>query len=157
METCITCQYDLSCSGSYPTYEEWKPGSVKFSILVLYSSYPTYEEWKPILIYSTTEFSEMVLILPMRNGNPIKLRRLSVWFFCSYPTYEEWKQAFCVECSYSNVIVLILPMRNGNNISIISLLYLKIIVLILPMRNGNPFSDGNSNPPILRSDPTYEE
>jgi len=54
-------------------------------------SYPTYEEWKHT-IGVTTKIIIIVLILPMRNGNPF----------------------FTYVAIVSAVFVLILPMRNGN-------------------------------------------
>ena len=67
---------DLLQLSSYPTYEEWK--LVKLSMLTIESpsSYPTYEEWKQFLISSSVTPSNIVLILPMRNGNQIFLRHL---------------------------------------------------------------------------------
>ena len=69
---------DLSCIGSYPTYEEWKPkvfGCVRF---IYNGSYPTYEEWKHFRAICITSFL----------------------LFGSYPTYEEWKLS-CVAISNS--------------------------------------------------------
>jgi len=58
---------------SYPTYEEWKPAFPVFLSSTFPSSYPTYEEWKLEYIYYTYKLYT-VLILPMRNGNELKLR-----------------------------------------------------------------------------------
>ncbi len=55
---------------SYPTYEEWKPGSALSAYISAFCSYPTYEEWKPIQPFV---------------GSPS--------IICSYPTYEEWKHS----------------------------------------------------------------
>jgi len=35
----------------------------------------------------------IVLILPMRNGNYLHLQKESYADSCSYPTYEEWKHS----------------------------------------------------------------
>ena len=75
----------------------------------------------------------MVLILPMRNGNIIRISGCSI-----------------------SIIVLILPMRNGNNIFVQKRGEL-FPVLILPMRNGNYASFINSFVSFLCSYPTYEE
>ena len=56
-------------------------------------SYPTYEEWKHT-IGVTTKIIIIVLILPMRNGNPFFTYVAIVSAVCSYPTYEEWKHCF---------------------------------------------------------------
>ena len=113
--------------------------SVTTSPVALSSSYPTYEEWK--LTNNSTGIiatSDLVLILPMRNGNilssylPQALFQGSYptyeewkhycwkhnernWSHGSYPTYEEWKQIITTCCS-NFYWVLILPMRNGNNL-----------------------------------------
>ena len=76
--------------------------------------------------------SFLVLILPMRNGNPPH-----IFFLLSY-------------------LVLILPMRNGNSKSIVRR-WNSFIVLILPMRNGNNIRFDNSGFFSSRSYPTYEE
>jgi len=69
METLNPSLSMLSISCSYPTYEEWKPSTVKdFSFSPLLCSYPTYEEWKHLLLDAIFEV-----------------------FDRSYPTYEEWK------------------------------------------------------------------
>ena len=76
-----------------------------------------------------------VLILPMRNGNSMKLKRSGILNSGSYPTYEEWKPNF-IFTNFNTSKVLILPMRNGN--PPYSQYFKHIyIVLILPMRNGN--------------------
>jgi len=77
-------------------------------------SYPTYEEWKHNISLWVVFASDLVLILPMRNGNqhlfclvfqirnlssyptyeewkPRIIEEISIGSFCSYPTYEEWK------------------------------------------------------------------
>ena len=91
-----TFQPRYFCNRSYPTYEEWKHEPVKFLDHAMdASSYPTYEEWKPgsifhnfILITSFLSYlwgmetfiwdiiywQILVLILPMRNGNKIKMK-----------------------------------------------------------------------------------
>ena len=120
---------------SYPTYEEWKHSSSDlFSPMSSSSSYPTYEEWK-LLFCLDIVFLYFVLILPMRNGNALKMekkRKLlersyptyeewklkisvisSIFFSGSYPTYEEWK-LFVTGMTGTGKSVLILPMRNGN-------------------------------------------
>jgi len=79
---------------SYPTYEEWKRAQLSmiisakdyaflsylwgmetylpnFLFKMLYRSYPTYEEWKPIFHKCPSFYKLYVLILPMRNGNPV--------------------------------------------------------------------------------------
>ena len=123
--------------GSYPTYEEWKLYLLLLIFVIFLGSYPTYEEWKhnsdkvssvagktflsylwgmetksgKILLKNTN----MVLILPMRNGNmkylpchgsltsvlilPMRngnyitgvMVTFSIGSISSYPTYEEWK------------------------------------------------------------------
>jgi len=78
---------------SYPTYEEWKlKRKIKEQGYEI-SSYPTYEEWKLKWIFMKL-LKIYVLILPMRNGNHLKILELDKTFF----------------------IVLILPMRNGNKV-----------------------------------------
>ena len=92
METLFLYVYaQLNLKRSYPTYEEWKHRSLSGVFFLTFSSYPTYEEWKlewNILdIFYITKFlsylwgmetfvlffppkrKELVLILPMRNGN----------------------------------------------------------------------------------------
>ena len=57
---------------------------------------------------------DLVLILPMRNGNWNKINQKTEFTLDgSYPTYEEWKPD---DVSVLNEMfeVLILPMRNGN-------------------------------------------
>ena len=105
--------YSVIIDSSYPTYEEWKPSFLSFSIFTTPSSYPTYEEWKLL-----------ILIFLAVSSYP-----------SSYPTYEEWKPARILKPARS-ISVLILPMRNGNNISFLPT-DLPLNVLILPMRNGN--------------------
>ena len=99
-----------------------------------------------------------VLILPMRNGNLIKISPpLSFFGFLSYLWGMETFKGYI--CCLNTGIVLILPMRNGNKYKddIIRMKikssyptyeewklkenlesnWLKLTVLILPMRNGN--------------------
>ena len=72
----------------------------------LASSYPTYEEWKRPPDIVIVDYLDLVLILPMRNGN--QKRRPFHITFCprSYPTYEEWKLGVFIDkggrkkCSY---------------------------------------------------------
>jgi len=101
---------------------------------------------------------ELVLILPMRNGNFSICSFRSAKTASSYPTYEEWKQTYrhlyplLVFSSYPTYEewkpqktvsvsipqrVLILPMRNGNSTLRLLNVFRKALVLILPMRNGN--------------------
>ncbi len=101
---------------SYRTYEEWKLPSIVQKAFRLHSSYRTYEEWKlPIRLkqnsprkgsYRTYEewkheyglsdevVLEMVLTVPMRNGNSSHRPISHVWPRRSYRTYEEWKPYF---------------------------------------------------------------
>jgi len=60
----------ISCpfTGSYPTYEEWKPTIERTMREMFGCSYPTYEEWK---------LNSFISIFAILSG--------------SYPTYEEWK------------------------------------------------------------------
>ena len=78
------------------------------------SSYPTYEEWKHGSVWKLIDEPAFVLILPMRNGNFPHDKQIQVTLLRSYPTYEEWKHCkrFLILSLLS--IVLILPMRNGN-------------------------------------------
>jgi len=80
-------------SCSYPTYEEWKPGSINPCFFNTLGSYPTYEEWKH---FTSSKSSSFLLI-------------------SSYPTYEEWKLQIYKYSWLFIWSVLILPMRNGNN------------------------------------------
>jgi len=99
------------------------------------SSYPTYEEWKRCIYNSLNRVRKLVLILPMRNGNP----------FCNI-LYISFDTVLILPMRNGNVLalpsmklcccVLILPMRNGNH-ETEEELFAKVIVLILPMRNGN--------------------
>jgi len=82
--------YTLNCS--YPTYEEWKHGTVEQGYLnKIWGSYPTYEEWKH---RNKIELRciKKVLILPMRNGNAYFSDDVVWTTKSSYPTYEEWKR-----------------------------------------------------------------
>ena len=56
-------------------------------------SYPTYEEWKPWYRWLSEGEKAKVLILPMRNGNSSNVTKnfFIIPSSCSYPTYEEWK------------------------------------------------------------------
>ncbi len=74
----------------YPTYEEWKLIKSKNNFNVAISPYPTYEEWKP-KAFTKFDAYQLVLILPMRNGNSISPTNSFTSFLCPYPTYEEWK------------------------------------------------------------------
>jgi len=56
----------------------------------------------------------LVLILPMRNGNPLIISIPSRSKLGSYPTYEEWKLINNYDGFGGEGFVLILPMRNGN-------------------------------------------
>ncbi len=60
------------------------------------------------------KLAEVVLILPMRNGNFSNKFEAYLNEDRSYPTYEEWKLGSIKPC-FSITLVLILPMRNGNN------------------------------------------
>ena len=99
------------------------------------SSYPTYEEWKQN-DDERQKIVDMVLILPMRNGN-----------------FD-----YDVPIRYY-ILVLILPMRNGNSVSIFNFTISMKLVLILPMRNGNVKPDVKTLELIGLSSsyPTYEE
>ena len=57
---------------SYPTYEEWKPTTYFATVFSDTCSYPTYEEWKPTK-YFRVKSKFFVLILPMRNGNFLRI------------------------------------------------------------------------------------
>ena len=103
-----------------------------------------------------TRLLYIVLILPMRNGNPPLIFFISYNWKSSYPTYEEWKPLFTKNISIFDNIVLILPMRNGNNICIEIPVNLSG-VLILPMRNGNRFFLNFNFLFQSCSYPTYEE
>ena len=128
----IAHSHNPNCS-PYPTYEEWKPIFLNSFWNFAICPYPTYEEWKHNAALLALTIGNIVLILPMRNGNI---------YFDAYSSAPN--------------SVLILPMRNGNNIiflcfnkSFQSLSYLwgmetptskewkikKEVVLILPMRN----------------------
>jgi len=100
---------------------------------------------------------QMVLTVPMRNGNTIKLS-ITLLNMSSYRTYEEWKQMYSIhrheriKSSYrtyeewkqittrpvNNTYyeVLTVPMRNGNHQTILQT-YQFLTVLTVPMRNGN--------------------
>ena len=54
-------------------------------------SYPTYEEWKQYRKTFDITYINVVLILPMRNGNVSLCNNTNAVYYCSYPTYEEWK------------------------------------------------------------------
>ena len=80
---------EVQCS--YRTYEEWKqcqppktkqPGSP--------SSYRTYEEWK-LLDDTRSSTWNLVLTVPMRNGNASFQSTVFHLQAGSYRTYEEWK------------------------------------------------------------------
>jgi len=74
--------------------------------MVFSCSYPTYEEWKPSSKVSFFKLFPSVLILPMRNGNYIRLFIFAFCFNSSYPTYEEWKPiaATVVDDSHSQFL-----------------------------------------------------
>jgi len=99
--------------GSYRTYEEWKRFSMLIPAISNISSYRTYEEWKHCLrlclcrglsrSYRTYEEwkqqvlqacypMQIVLTVPMRNGNWSRHNSDSNPGLCSYRTYEEWKR-----------------------------------------------------------------
>ena len=59
--------------GSYPTYEEWKRADAYWAEDLIMGSYPTYEEWKQPVISNCPGSIVFVLILPMRNGNSIRI------------------------------------------------------------------------------------
>jgi len=67
------CSWYLPLRGSYPTYEEWKlPQNQKEEITeTMFLSYLWGMETKIAKIVSDTKL-EIVLILPMRNGNKLK-------------------------------------------------------------------------------------
>jgi len=75
-------------------------------------SYRTYEEWKLNYIFSHL-WDDLVLTVPMRNGNSI----LSILLIFIKP-------------------VLTVPMRNGN-LDFLSSMFHTTQVLTVPMRNGN--------------------
>ena len=109
------------------------PPNLKYSYIS--GSYPTYEEWKPILIRLFIKFTMAVLILPMRNGNSVSSAYSNTEVYSSYPTYEEWKLLFnmympnITHCSYPTY-------EEWKPPCLLNILYL-FPVLILPMRNGN--------------------
>ena len=88
-----------------------------------------------IIRISGCSISIIVLILPMRNGNYASFINSFVSFLCSYPTYEEWKlclpppKSSTIFCSYPTYEEW-KPLSNFDCIP-------KDYVLILPMRNGN--------------------
>ncbi len=88
----LLTKIDENLIGSYPTYEEWKHKIQLHTLLSLPCSYPTYEEWKLFLLEKLFLRPPCVLILPMRNGNPILVALFPHILICSYPTYEEWKR-----------------------------------------------------------------
>ena len=62
-------QYVKEHESSYRTYEEWKRCSFYNVKDMLMGSYRTYEEWKPIWLSVTFANGNLVLTVPMRNGN----------------------------------------------------------------------------------------
>ena len=96
-------------------------------------SYRTYEEWKLNYIFSHL-WDDLVLTVPMRNGNSI----LSILLIFIKP-------------------VLTVPMRNGN-LDFLSSMFHTTQVLTVPMRNGNQgLWHGIAPHPETCSYRTYEE
>ena len=143
---------------SYPTYEEWKPGSLSLLYMdtwILVLILPMRNGNKSSSVGSCRQ--NIVLILPMRNGNGIPASSTGDNVQCSYPTYEEWKLLFVSKilvtrhCSYPTYEEWKPAQPSDLYISFISsyptyeewkLGYtynrkLFFFVLILPMRNGN--------------------
>ena len=96
METALNISFFYLLFCSYPTYEEWKLNRIignNSCVYILVLILPMRNgNWVKMILKGLR--SGIVLILPMRNGNPIfptsRLKRL----ISSYPTYEEWKRAF---------------------------------------------------------------
>jgi len=92
METRGYCARSVACNRSYRTYEEWKLLFLCSTLLVPVRSYRTYEEWKLPAIVGISPV-DLVLTVPMRNGNFVCIPAVSVHtVLSSYRTYEEWKR-----------------------------------------------------------------
>ena len=92
METQNSLQFFLSCTSSYPTYEEWKHNFSCFHFLSPVRSYPTYEEWKHEFMNCAT--SSFVFPFLSYLWGMETLGYSALWaehLYRSYPTYEEWK------------------------------------------------------------------
>ncbi len=64
----LTKSNRFAFSGSYRTYEEWKPRFRNTISTEVHRSYRTYEEWKLQFLKQFHKFNQ-VLTVPMRNGN----------------------------------------------------------------------------------------
>ena len=121
----------------------------------IHCSYPTYEEWKREASICEEEERRCVLILPMRNGNYVRIERCHTEQRVLILPMRNGNASPPPD-SAANLRVLILPMRNGNMHSFLCHVHL-LNVLILPMRNGNPFISLFNVSDPYRSYPTYEE
>jgi len=110
---------------SYRTYEEWKLADPGLSRINSNSSYRTYEEWKrggatgaqaisvwflPYLWGMETHTHKqqchcqnIVLTVPMRNGNRKPIEKYCDNDESSYRTYEEWKRDFDLRFLFDSV------------------------------------------------------
>jgi len=79
-------------TSSYRTYEEWKRPFLNELVDDIQGSYRTYEEWKLPFPGFSTFLCQIVLTVPMRNGN--------------------WSER---NLSSKILFVLTVPMRNGNS------------------------------------------
>ena len=118
------------------------------------SSYRTYEEWK---LPSNNMFGmkDLVLTVPMRNGNLLELwKMLEIGFVLTVPMRNG--NSFLTSSFKSFFKVLTVPMRNGNFWWCVFILSW-LSVLTVPMRNGNFLPAEILSAMFFRSYRTYEE
>ena len=146
IETRIEISHQLLHLGRFDrTYEELKLECRQVAGKFLCRFDRTYEELKRFTTLINLKFSALVLIVPMRNWNPMsELRKRSTKSQVLIVPMRNWN-TYGSEGRVFRIPVLIVPMRNWNRSGRVKT-GTSASVLIVPMRNWNPRIEAGADP-----------